>query len=65
MMTYMMQSIHNVGHRVDAAVSHFTRMHPYLSFVCRFVGMPLLILLAVCVLTSVIVLPVAWLCGWI
>lgn len=52
-------------HRFDVKVGNFISRHPLLGFLLIFVGMPLFILLCVCVSTVVIAFPMAWLFGWL
>ena len=39
--------------------------HPLLGFISIFVGMPLLVLVCVCISTIVVALPMTWLLGWL
>lgn len=49
----------------DTVMEGFATRHPYVSFLALFIGMPLCILLAVCLCTTVTMLPVAWIMGWV
>lgn len=51
--------------KFDKAVERFMYRHPYAAFLALFVGMPIFILIAVFVCTTVIVFPIAWIMGWI
>lgn len=50
---------------VDAAMEKFLFHHRLLGLFMIFVGMPLVTLVAVCVCTTIITLPIALLFGWI
>ena len=51
--------------RFDAKAEHFIWHHPLLGFFFIFIGMPLFVLLGVCISTVVIAFPMAWLFGWL
>lgn len=51
--------------RFDAKAERFIWHHPLLGFISIFVGMPLLVLVCVCISTIVIVLPIALIFGWL
>lgn len=53
-----------LGKRFDAAMERFIFHHQVLGFLVMFVGLPLLTLAAVCICTTVLVLPVALAMGW-
>lgn len=57
-------TIRKYEHRFDAKAESFIWRHPLLGFFLIFVGMPLFVLLCVCVSTVVIAFPMAWLWGW-
>ena len=62
-------SITNVARRFeqrfDAKAERFIWHHPLLGFFFIFIGMPLFVLLGVCISTIVIAFPMAWLFGWL
>ena len=49
--------------RFDAKAERFIWHHPLLGFFFIFIGMPLFVLLGVCISTIVIAFPMAWLFG--
>lgn len=49
----------------DTSVEELIEYHQILGFLTIFVGMPLLVLIAVCAGTTIIMLPLAWMLGWI
>ena len=51
--------------RFDAKAERFIWHHPLLGFFFIFIGMPLFVLLGVCISTVVIAFPMAWLFGWL
>lgn len=63
-MTHIRESMQRAENRFDATAAHFARRHPCISLLCTFIGIPAFILGAVYALASVVVCPVAWVCGW-
>lgn len=59
------KTIRKYEHSFDAKAENFIWHHPLLGFFFMFAGMPLLVLLCVCVSTVVIVFPMAWILGWL
>lgn len=57
------KSIRKFEREFDLRAERFLWKHPFLGFLAMFVGMPMFILVCVCVSTTVIALPVAWLLG--
>jgi hypothetical protein len=51
--------------RFDAKAERFIWHHPLLGFFFIFIGMPLFVLLGVCISAIVIAFPMAWLFGWL
>lgn len=51
--------------RIDTSIEKFVFHHQFLGFFMIFVGMPLVTLAAVCVCTTILALPIAFLLGWI
>ena len=51
--------------RFDAKAERFIWHHPLLGFFFIFIGMPLFVLLGVCISTVVIAFPMAGLFGWL
>lgn len=64
-MTRILNFIHKAEQRFDNAATHFVYHHPFLGYLVAFVGVPLLILVAVFVCTTILALPIAWIFGWI
>lgn len=59
------KNIRRLTNGIDRRAEYFSFHHPYLAFFVMFVGLPLIILIAVSVSTVVITMPIAWLKGWI
>lgn len=64
-MTKIKKSFYEAEYKFDAAAERFFFYHPYLGFFTVFIGMPIFILGAVVISTTVIMLPLSFLCGWI
>ena len=64
-MTYMIQTIKTWEITFDQKAEHFIFKHPFLSFVGIVVGVPIFILAAVGVSTKIVILPIAWMFGWL
>lgn len=52
------------GNRADACLEEFVFHHRFLGLLMIFIGMPLITLLAVCICTMIIALPLAFALGW-
>lgn len=61
----ILQTIRKYEREFDLRAERFLWKHPFLGSLCVFVGMPIFVLICVCVSTAVIVLPVAWLLGFL
>lgn len=59
------ESIQRVECEFDRKAERFLWQHPVLGFFSVFIGMPVLVLICVCVGTAVISFPIAWLMGWL
>ena len=57
--------IHQCGSRFDRYAAAFTARHPRIAFVILFIAVPMFILTVVVGCTSAVVLPLAWLMGWL
>lgn len=57
--------VSRLENRMDDSIEKFVFHHQFLGFCMVFIGIPFVILAAVCVCTAVIVLPMAFLFGWI
>lgn len=57
-------SIRKFEHEIDAKAERFLWKHPFLGFLFIFVGMPVFVLVCVCISTIVIAFPMVWLFGW-
>ena len=64
MMTWKTRLLH-FERLCDGLVEHFLLQHKILGFLLIFIGMPLVTLAAVCICSTLIVLPIAWLWGLI
>ena len=49
----------------DINLENIANKHPYTTFLIGFVGIPILSLLVVGICTSIIILPVCFICGWL
>lgn len=59
------KSIHNFENKFNRSAERFAFHHPYLAFFAMFIGMPIFILIAVAASTTLIMLPIAWIFGWL
>ena len=59
------KSIRKFEREFDLRAERFLWKHPLLGFLSIFVGMPIFVLICVCVSTTVIVLPIAWFLGFL
>lgn len=59
------RTIRKYERKFDLKTENFIWHHPLLGFFLIFVGIPLLVLLCVCVSTVMIAFPMAWLFGWL
>ena len=64
-MAAILKSIHNFEDKFDRCAERFALCHPFWAFLAMFIGMPLFILIAVAVSTTLIALPIAWIFGWL
>ena len=51
--------------RADAKIERFLFHHHFLGFLIIFIGIPLVTLLAVCLFTAAVVLPISFFSGWL
>lgn len=58
------KSIRKIEYKFDLKAEKFIRHRPLLGSFFIFIGMPLFVLLGVCISTVVIAFPMAWLFGW-
>lgn len=59
------KSIRKFEREIDLRAEQFFWRHPFLGFLSIFVGMPILVLMCVCVSTTVIAFPIAWMLGYL
>ncbi len=64
-MKEILKSIRNFEDKFDRSAERFAFHHPYLAFLAMFIGMPILTLMAVVVSATIIILPIAWIFGWL
>ncbi len=64
-MTYIMQSLYGIKTKINKNSDNFLRRHPYLSYLLAFILMPIITLTLVLILTTVIMLPISFVCGWL
>ncbi len=63
-MTKILISIHKAEDRCNAAAQRFFSHHPVLGYLTAFIGIPVFILVAVFVFTTILALPFALIFGW-
>ena len=63
-MTTIIKSIYKFEDKFERSAECFAFHHPYLAFLAMFIGMPIFILIAVTVSTTLIALPMTWIFGW-
>lgn len=61
----IIQTIRKYEQEFDLKAERFLWKHPFFGFFFIFVGIPIFILLCVCISTTVITLPAAWLFGFL
>ncbi|HBA47597.1 MAG TPA: hypothetical protein DCZ91_07315 [Lachnospiraceae bacterium] len=59
----ILKSIQKFEYEFDIKAERFLWKHPLLGFLSIFVGMPVLVLVCVCISTVLITVPMAWLFG--
>ena len=59
------KSIRKFEKEFDLRAERFLWKHPFLGFLSIFVGMPIFVLICVCISTTVIALPIAWFFGFL
>lgn len=64
-MMFLPESIQKAEYEFDRKAERFFWRHPVLGFLSIFIGMPILILICVCVSTVAILFTIAWLMGWL
>ncbi len=57
------KSIQKLEYDFDIKTEQFVWKHPFLGFFSIFVGMPIFILMCVCISTIAIAFPMAWIFG--
>lgn len=63
-MIQILNSIHNAEHRLNNAVERMFFHHPYLSCLLVFIGMPIAIIVAVSVCTTIFAFLLAFIFNW-
>lgn len=61
----LIKRISRFENHIDTSIEKFIFHHRFLGLLLIFVGMPLVTLVAVCVCTTIIALPIAFIFGWI
>lgn len=64
-MTRAFHTVHRFEKQLDSCTVHLMARHPVLVLLSVFLGMPLGVLLLVFALTTLVMTPIAWLCGWL
>lgn len=59
------RSIRKLEQEFDLKAERFICKHLLFGFLFVFVGMPIFILICVCISTTIIALPIAWLLGFL
>ena len=59
------RSIRKLEQEFDLKAERFICKHPLFGLLFVFVGMPIFILICVCISTTIIALPIAWLLGFL
>lgn len=59
------KSIRKFEREFDLRAERFLWKHPFLGFLSIFVGMPIFVLICVCISTTIIALPIAWFFGFL
>ena len=59
------RSIRKLEQEFDLKAERFICTHRLFGFLFVFVGMPIFILICVCISTTIIALPIAWLLGFL
>lgn len=57
------KSIREFEHEFDFKAEQYLWRHPFLGFLAIFVGMPIFVLVCVCMSTVIIAFPMVWLLG--
>lgn len=63
-MVSLLRRFSHMGSRIDSSLEKFIFHHKILGFLMIFIGMPLITLAAVCICTTLIILPIAFVFGW-
>lgn len=63
-MIQILNSIHNVEHRLNTAVERLFFHHPYLGYLTVFIGMPIVIIAVVLVCTTIPVFLLSLIFNW-
>ena len=63
MLTFM-KRVSRFENHIDTSIERFLFHHKFLGFIFIFIGIPLVTLAAVCICTTAIVLPIAFIFGW-
>ncbi|KAF5061689.1 hypothetical protein DSECCO2_312620 [anaerobic digester metagenome] len=64
-MACMIQKIRKWESAFNQEAERFLFRHPVLGFLGIFIGVPIFVLIAVCVGTTLMMLPVSWLLDWL
>lgn len=59
----VIQTIRKYEREFDLKAEQFIWKHPFLGFLFVFAGMPIFILICVCISATMIALPIVWLLG--
>lgn len=65
MVMRIIKSIRKFEYEFDLKAERFLWKHPFLGLLAIFVGMPVFVLVGVCIITVIIAFPMAWLFGWL
>lgn len=59
------KTIRKLEYEFDKKAERFIWKHPFFGSLFVFVGMPVFVLVCVCIGTAAIAFPMAWLFGWL
>lgn len=64
-MAEFMKKLRRLEEAFDLKAARFVAAHPLAGFIIIFIGMPIFVLIAVGISTTIIMLPISWLLGWL
>ena len=64
-MTKIRKSIRKLEARFDKTAEAFVFHHSNLAFLAMFIGIPVIVLVVVCIATTIIAFPITWIMDWL